>query len=133
MTPAYDRNASLARSFVDAFNRRDVDDFVSLLADDVELRMPRGIRRGRREATEWFSKPFDHLDLRFELTRFIASDDSVIAFGHLVLTWKESGEVAERVERAAVWTVDDGLIRAWQPFDTAAEALSAAGLLPGVG
>jgi hypothetical protein len=65
MSVTYDRNASLVRSFVDAFNRRDLEDFVAVLSDDVELRTARGIRRGRHEAAEWFNKPLDHLDLRF--------------------------------------------------------------------
>ena len=129
MNSAYDRNAALVRSFVDALNRHHLDDFVALLSDDVELRTPRGIRRGRSEAAQWFEKPLDHLDLRFEQSRVLVGEDEVIGIGDLVFTWKETGEVAERLERAAIWKVGEGLIRSWEPFETPAEALRAAGIL----
>jgi ketosteroid isomerase-like protein len=131
MNSAYDRNAALVRSFVDALNRHDLDDFVALLSDDVELRTPRGIRRGRREAAQWFENPLYHLDLRFEQSRVLVGEDEVIGIGDLVFTWKETGEVAERLERAAIWKVGEGLIRSWEPFETPAEALRAAGILRG--
>jgi ketosteroid isomerase-like protein len=130
MNAAYDRNAALARSFVDAVNRRDVDDFVAVLAEEVELHTPRGIRRGRREAADWFTKPLDHLELSFRNAHFIVGETEVVGIGDLVFTWKETGEVAERAERAAVWQIDGELIRSWQPFETRAEALVAAGILP---
>lgn len=130
MSVTYDRNASLVRSFVDAFNRRDLEDFVAVLSDDVELRTARGIRRGRHEAAEWFNKPLDHLDLRFEEGRLLVMEGAVIGIGHLVFTWKETGEIGERIESAAIWRVEDGLIRCWEPFETLAEALDAAGILP---
>jgi ketosteroid isomerase-like protein len=130
MNAAYNRNSALARSFVDAVNRRDIDDFVAVLAEEVELHTPRGIRRGRREAADWFKKPLDHLELSFQNAHFIVAETEVVGIGDVVFTWKETGEVAERAERAAVWRIDGELIRSWQPFETRAEALVAAGILP---
>jgi len=129
MSAAYECNVALARSFVDAFNRRDLDDFFAVLSEDIELHTPRGIRRGRLEAEQWFTKPLDHLDLHVEEGRLLVTENEVVWFGHLAFTWKESGELAERVEGAAVWGIEDGLIRSWEPFDTAAEALRAIGVL----
>jgi ketosteroid isomerase-like protein len=129
MSAAYERNAALARSFIDASNRRDLDDFVAVLSENIELRTPRGIRRGRLEAEQWFTKPFDHLDMHVEEGRLLVTESDVVWFGHLAFTWKESGELAERVEGAAVWQVEDGVIRSWEPFDTATEALRAIGVL----
>jgi ketosteroid isomerase-like protein len=126
----FDDNARLARAFTDAFNARDLDDFLAVLAEDVELRTPRGTRRGRVEAAQWFRKPFDHLDLRFEPEKLLVGDSEVIGVGELVFTWRETGEFAERLERAVVWTVENGLIRSWQPYESPADALRAAGMLP---
>ncbi len=129
MSAAYARNVGLARSFMDAFNRRDLDDFLAVLSEDVELRTRRGIRRGRREAQGWLSKPFDHLELQVEEGRLLATESEVVWLGRLAFTWRESGELAERVECAAVWGIEDGLIRSWEPFETPAEALRAIGVL----
>jgi hypothetical protein len=129
MSAAYACNVALARSFMDAFNRRDLDDFVAVLSGEIELRTPRGIRRGRLEAEKWFTEPLDHLDLYVEEGRLLVTESEVVWLGQLAFTWKESGELAERVERAAVWGVDDGLIRSWEPFETAVEALRAIGVL----
>jgi ketosteroid isomerase-like protein len=126
----FDNNARLARAFTDAFNARDLDDFLAVLAEDVELRTERGTRRGRLEAAQWFRKPLDHLDLRFEAEKLMVGDSQIVGVGELVFTWKETGELAERLERAVVWTVENGLIRSWQPFESAADALRAAGILP---
>jgi ketosteroid isomerase-like protein len=127
--PAYDRNAALARTFVDAFNRRDLDDFLGTLADDVEVRTARGVRRGRTEVAAWFAKPFDHLDLHLGEGTYVVAEDRVVGIGELVFTWKETGEEAERLERSVVWRVEDGRIRSWEPFETRADALRAAGIL----
>ncbi len=129
MNGAYEHNAALARSFADAFNRRDLHDFVAVLSDDVELRTRRGIRRGRREAAQWLRTPFDHLDLHVEEGRLLVMDKGVVWVGQLSFTWKETGEVAERVDGAAVMSVEDGLIRSWEPFETPDEALRAIGVL----
>jgi ketosteroid isomerase-like protein len=129
MSAAYECNVALARSFMDAFNRRDLDDFVAVLSEDIELRTARGIRRGHLEAEKWFTKPIDHLDLHVEEGRLLVTENEVVWFGQLAFTWTESGELAERVEGAAVWGVEDGLIRSWEPFETAAEALRAIGVL----
>jgi ketosteroid isomerase-like protein len=126
----FDDNARLARAFIEAFNARDLDDFLAVLAEDVELRTPRGTRRGRVEAAQWFTKPFDHLDLRFEPKKLLVGDSEVVGVGELVFTWRETGELAELLERAAVWTVESGLIRSWQPYESPADALRAAGMLP---
>jgi ketosteroid isomerase-like protein len=126
----FDNNARLARAFTDAFNARDLDDFLAVLAEDVELRTERGTRRGRLEAAQWFRTPLDHLELRFEAEKLLVGDSQIVGVGELVFTWKETGELAERLERAAVWTVENGLIRSWQPFESPADALRAVGMLP---
>jgi ketosteroid isomerase-like protein len=130
MSPSFDHNACLARAFTDAYNARELDDFLAVLSEDIELRTPRGIRRGRREAAQWFNKSLDHLDLRFEPERLLVGESEVVGFGHLLFTWKETGELAERTQGAVVWTVEEGLIRSWQPFETCPDALRAAGILP---
>ena len=67
MSAAYDLNAGVVRAAVDAFNRRELDDWLGYLAPDVELRTFRGVKRGRRAAAEWFRKPLDHLDLEIQV------------------------------------------------------------------
>jgi ketosteroid isomerase-like protein len=126
----YDTNASLAQSFVNAVNNHDIGDLMAVVSDDVELRVPRGTRRGRREAAAWLGAGYEHVDMRFEAAKFLVAEHEVIGLGDLVFTWKETGEFAERVQTAAVWKVEGGLIRSWQPFESAADAFRAAGILP---
>jgi ketosteroid isomerase-like protein len=127
---SYDRNAQVARAFVDAFNRREIDDFLLLLSDDIEVRTPRGVKRGRREIAEWFERPFDHLDLELTGDDYLLTGEVVVGWGLMRFRWRETGEIAEEKPAAAVWRIEDGLIRHWQPFPELYEALRFAGVLP---
>ena len=101
-----------------------------MLADDVELRTFKGVKRGRRAAAEWFDRPLDHLELEFTDISLVVASDQVIGSGVARFTWKETGEVAEEATVSAVWEIEDGLVRRWEPFWNYTDALRRAGVLP---
>ena len=127
---SYDYNAALAKTFTEALNRRDLDDFLSVLAEDVELRTVKGVKRGRRAAAAWFARPLDHLELEFNNVNLIVAGDWVVGTGSARFTWRETGEVAEEAATSAVWKIENGLVRRWEAFSQYTDALSAAGILP---
>ncbi len=129
MKPSLDRNAAVAKTFVEALNSRDLDDFLSVLADDVELRTFKGVKRGRRAAAEWFDRPLDHLELEFTDVNLIVTGDRVVGNGLARFTWKETGDLAEEAAASAVWEIEDGLVRRWEAFSEYMDALRHAGVL----
>ena len=60
--------------------------------------------------------------------RFIEGGDVVVGLGKTEVRWIESGEIAHEGESAALIWFRDGKIVRWQPFETHAAALDAAGL-----
>jgi hypothetical protein len=59
--------------------------------------------------------------------RFIEAGDVVVGLGRTVVRLIESGEIAYEGESAALVWFRDGKIVRWQPFETHAAALDAAG------
>ncbi len=116
---------SLVREFYDAFNVQDLDRFVATLHPDVELQTARGVREGREEARAWATKdPGGGLEQTMMLTEVLA--DSRGAHAVALYTkrwcWREDGSVARDDDMAALFTVRDGLIARWQPFESPDEA-----------
>jgi ketosteroid isomerase-like protein len=126
-----EQNVAVARRWTELFNdRSDVTEFLSLIAADVEMQTPTGARvRGREEARAWFEKSFDNVRPRIIADRFVGSGDTVVGLGRSQMQWIESGETSDEFESAAVFRFRDGKIVTWQPFESHAAALEAAGLL----
>jgi ketosteroid isomerase-like protein len=123
-------NAEVARRWVELFNERDdVGEFLSLLDPEVELQTPGGPRlRGHDQAREWYEAPFENVRPRIIPDRFVVEGDVVVGLGTMEVRWVESGEIAHEGESAGVYWFRDGKIIRWQPFQTHAAALEAAGL-----
>jgi ketosteroid isomerase-like protein len=60
--------------------------------------------------------------------RFSEGGDAVVGLGSTEVRWIDSGEIAYAGESAALIWFRDGKIIRWQPFETHAAALDAAGL-----
>jgi ketosteroid isomerase-like protein len=124
------QNVEIVRRWVALFNERaDVDVFISLHDPEIELQTPGGPRlRGHDQVRAWFEQGYENVQSRIMPERFVAEGDIVVGLGKLEARWVESGEVAHVGESAGVYWFRDGKIIAWQPFDTHAAALRAAGL-----
>lgn len=123
-------NAEVARRWVELFNERaNVAAFLSLLDPEVELQTPGGPRlRGHDQARDWFEAGSENVRTRIVPDRFIAEGDTVVGLGKVEVRWIESGEIAHEGEGAGAYWFRDGKIIRWQPFDSQAAALEAAGL-----
>jgi ketosteroid isomerase-like protein len=123
-------NVDIARRWVELFNARDdVDEFLSLLDPQVELQTPGGPRlHGHDEVRAWFEAGYENVKPRLVPERFVAGGATVVGLGRTEARWIESGEIAHEGESAGAYWFRDGKIIAWQPFETHAAALEAAGL-----
>jgi ketosteroid isomerase-like protein len=121
---------AVVRRWLELYNERgDVAEFVSLLDPEVELQTPGGPRlRGHDEARDWFEKEVENARSRIIPDRFIEEGDVVVGLGRAEVRWIESGELAHEFESAGVYWFRDGRIVRWQPFESHAAALKAAGL-----
>jgi ketosteroid isomerase-like protein len=124
-------NVELVYRFGDAFNRRDLDAFVALTDDDVEV-VPRmvsmeGSYHGHDGIRHWWENLFEVWpDLAIEVVEVRDFGDSTLAamrtHGHGAgsdIPWDETvWQVARWRRGKCVW---------WRNFDTRAEALEAVG------
>jgi SnoaL-like domain len=124
-----EENVEVARRWVELFNDPgDVNEFLSLLDPAVEMQTPGGPRlRGHAEVRSWYEDDYEYVRPRILPKRYVGGGDIVVGLGELELTWVESGETIRQGESAGFW-FREGKIARWQPFETHAEALEAAGL-----
>ena len=128
-------NVDLTRSFVDAWNRSDIDALVALLSPDVvweenpEFPGLREVYRGRGEVREWAEDILEawessHAELE-EMTQL--SDDRVLTEAVIKGRGKGGGVPVELRFWLILWFVA-GKIKRRQVFWVREEALEAAGL-----
>jgi ketosteroid isomerase-like protein len=120
---------AVARRWVELYNERsDAAEFVSLLDPEVELQTPGGPRlRGHGQARDWYETEPENVQARIIPDRFVEAGDVVVGLGRTEVRWIESGEIAHEAESAALIWFRDGKILRWQPFESHAAALDAAG------
>jgi ketosteroid isomerase-like protein len=125
-----EENVAVAGRWVELFNARDdVDEFLSLNDPEVVLQTPGGPRlNGHDQLRDWFEAEYENVQTRLLPERFVAGGDTVVGLGRTEARWIESGEVAREFESAGAYWFRDGKIIKWQPFETHAAALEAAGL-----
>jgi ketosteroid isomerase-like protein len=123
-------NVEAARRWVELFNDPgDVNEFLSLLDPAVEMQTPGGPHLvGHAQVRKWYEGDYEYVRPRIIPDRFVGEGDVVVGLGALELTWVESGETIHQGESAGVYWFRDGKITRWQPFETHAAALQAAGL-----
>jgi ketosteroid isomerase-like protein len=121
----------LVRRFYEAFNAEDLDGFVDTLHPHVELQTARGLRIGLAEARAWATRnPSGDLRQRYVIEELTEQGNHMVAIVRKQWRWKETEELAEEQETAALFTFEGGSIARWQPFTERAEALRAAGIEP---
>jgi ketosteroid isomerase-like protein len=121
----------LVRRFYEAFNAQDLDGFADTLHPHVELQTARGLRIGLTEARAWATRnPSGDLRQRYVVEDLIEEGNHIVAMVRKQWRWKDTEELAEEEETAALFTFEGGSIARWQPFTERAEALRAAGIEP---
>jgi SnoaL-like domain len=115
--------------FVQAFNDEDLDALAATLDPHAEIQAARGLLIGRDEARRWATRnPGGELHQHLELEGVRTEGHPTVALLRRHWSWRESEEVADEEEIAALVTFSDGLIARWQPFHDRSEALAAAGI-----
>jgi ketosteroid isomerase-like protein len=126
-------NVALVKQAYDAFTRRDAEGLVAVCAPEIEFHLPTaqltrvglpyrghdGVRTYMRDAVQVWS------ELRLEPRDFRERGDIVVAIGR-VYAWG-AGRVVD-TPAAWVWRIRDGRVVRLDVFESAGEALAAAGI-----
>jgi ketosteroid isomerase-like protein len=126
------------REFIRAFNERDLDAFVAVLDEDVELHSMRGLRKGREAARVWATRAPGGVQQTVELEELYedgteSGGGSAVALIRRAWHWDEDGSAAGEDEMAWVFELREHRVRSWRPFEDRAAALHAGGFEHGTG
>jgi ketosteroid isomerase-like protein len=132
------RGLDPVREFIRAFNERDLDAFVAVLAPDVELHSMKGLRKGRDAARVWATRAPGGVQQTIELEQLYedgteSGAGSAVALIRRVWRWEEDGSAGGEDEMAWLFELRDHRIRSWRPFEDRQAALRAGGFEHGIG
>jgi limonene-1,2-epoxide hydrolase len=119
------------REFIRAFNERDLDAFVAVLAPEVQLHSMRGVRKGVEAARLWATRAPGGVQQTIELEQLYeneeAGDGTAVALIRRLWHWEEDGSEANVDAMAWAFKLRGNRIVSWRPFDDREEALVAGG------
>lgn len=117
--------ALLQRTY-DAFNRRQIDEVLSLLDPDVRWPnlLERRDLRGHRAVREYWERQFELIHSQVEPTDFVAHGGMIIVNVHQVVRDLGTRQVREQ-QVAHAYTFRGDLIVGMQVYETLEEALAA--------
>lgn len=118
MTP----EEKVVREFVSTFNRSELDSFVATLDPEVEIHSMGGLRQGRQEAREWATKAPGGVQQTVVIESAEQRDDRILLEIKRHWNWAEDGSHAATDIMAWLFTLKDGLVSSWRPFEDRAEA-----------
>jgi hypothetical protein len=121
-------NLAAVQRFIDTFNSQDLDAFADVLDPEVEIAGGRGMRVGREEARAWATFKPGGVQQKVIVDELRENGDKVVALTRRQWHWDGTDELASEDEMAHLFTLRDGLVLRWQPFEDRAEALRTAGL-----
>lgn len=129
------QNVETIRRGIDAFNRRDFDAALALLAEDVtwarflsQAEADTPVVRGKTELRAVWESQVDTVDIRVEAVEFIPVGDHKVVVPVRFLTRGRGSDISLTASVVWVWTGgDDGLAVSVEAFDSREEALRAAG------
>ena len=110
------------REFIRAFNERDLDGFVAVLDEEVELHSMKGLRKGRDAARIWATRAPGGVQQTIEVEE-IHEDGTeggggkALALIRRVWRWEEDGSHASTDEMAWLFQLHDHRILSWRPFE----------------
>jgi ketosteroid isomerase-like protein len=125
-------NVELVRRAYDAFNRRDLDGFLSLMSDEVEsgsrLVGVEGKFHGHDGVRRWWSALLDNFpDMEIEVTD-VQDHGDVILGEYRIRAHGAGSQIPVENQQWQVVRVRGGKASSWQTFVSEAEALEAVGL-----
>ena len=116
-------STGIARHVLDALGHGDVDEFARLLHPEVEIHTARGMRRGAKQARDWASRTYEHLERRYEIEEMHVAGESVLVLAQVQYVWRESGEVGNSAPVAVELDFEQGKLRRWKLHDDQAQGL----------
>jgi limonene-1,2-epoxide hydrolase len=119
-------NTDAVQSFIAAFNAGDLDAFAETLDREVEILGSRGMRKGVEEARAWATRAPGGVQQHILVDELREAGDFVVALTRRQWFWAGTGDLANEDEMAHVFTLHNGKVTRWQPFDDRTEALRAA-------
>jgi limonene-1,2-epoxide hydrolase len=112
------------REFIRAFNERDLEAFVAVLAPDVELHSMKGLRKGAEAARIWATRAPGGVQQTIELEELHEETDKAVALIRRKWHWNEDSSAAGEDEMAWFFELQGRRISSWRPYEDRAEALS---------
>jgi ketosteroid isomerase-like protein len=116
------------REFIRAFNERDLDSFVAVLHEDVEMHSMKGLLKGVEAARQWATRKRGGVQQTIDLEQLYEEGTEggggrAVAIIMRRWHWEQEGDFAGEDEMAWVFELRDHRIRSWRPFEDRAEAL----------
>ncbi|HJW56477.1 MAG TPA: nuclear transport factor 2 family protein [Burkholderiaceae bacterium] len=116
-------NISLVKRCYDSFAKGDIQQLMSVFADDIDWELPAiedvpisGKRHGRNQVAEFFKSLDDTQSVQlFEPREFIAQGDKVVALGHYAWTVKSTGTQFES-DWTHIFTIRNGKVVNFREF-----------------
>jgi limonene-1,2-epoxide hydrolase len=110
------------REFIRAFSERELDAFVAVLDEEVELHSMKGLRKGREAARVWATRAPGGVQQTIEVEEIYEDDTEggagrALALIRRVWHWDEDGTPAGEDEMAWLFELRDHRIRGWRPFE----------------
>ncbi len=115
----------VTREFVSTFNRSELNSFVGTLDPEVEIHSVRGLRRGRDEARAWATRKPGGVQQTVVIEAVEQQEDRVLLEIQRQWHWEEDGALAATEPMAWLFTLRDGLVASWRPFEDREEAREA--------
>lgn len=112
----------VVREFISTFNRSELDSFVATLDPKIEIHSMRGLRRGREEARDWATKAPGGVQQTVVIESLNQRNGRILVEIERHWHWDEDGSHAATDEMAWIFTLKEGLVASWRPFEDRDEA-----------
>lgn len=112
----------VVREFISTFNRSELDSFVATLDPKVEIHSMRGLRRGWEEARDWATKAPGGVQQTVVIESLNQRNGCILVEIERHWHWDEDGSHAATDEMAWIFTLKEGLVASWRPFEDRDEA-----------
>ena len=127
LTPETAGALATVQAWGEAFDARDLERMTALSTSDCELVNRNGTLRGHDGICRLLHLQSYGVGQHVHPLRYHARGSTVVVEARIELRWVESGELAETADGVAVFDVEDGRVRRFQPQPDLASAFRIAG------